>query len=119
MDKWEFSDRHSLEKYTREYISTYFDTQVIDGDVVPKAYKFGKISKLSEKELYEMLTYYRNKINSKPKPKAQIHTIKEYYDSGKLKVHHTFDRRNSDDTMFWIIFFAIIIILLFIYYRRK
>ena len=119
MDKWEFKDRQSLEKYTREYISTYFDTEIQDGDVVPKAYKFGKISTLNEKELYGVLTYYRNKINAKPKAKTQIHTIKEYYDSGKLNVHHTFDHATSEDLWFWVIFFILIAILLFVYYRRK
>lgn len=118
-DKYEFKDRAALEKYTREYISTYFDTIIKDGDVVPKNYKLKKISKLTDTELYQMLNHYRDQINSKTKPKTKIAGIKDYYDSGKLTMHHTFDTGSGSDMWFWIFLFIIFVFFVVYYYRKR
>lgn len=115
----EFKDRRDLEKYTRSFISSHFDIEVRNGDVVPKDYKFKKISDLNDTELYSVLTYYRNKHKAEPSTKTQIVTIKDYYDAGKLTMHHTFDYGDNTDMYFWIFMFIVIIILIIIYYRRK
>lgn len=118
----EFQDHKSLEKYTREYISTHFETTVNkDADVVPKLYNFGKISDLSYEKLLVVLSYYKNIVDTRKKPKARIAQIKDYYDSGKLNVHHTFDRGTDDNTdlIFWGIIFIIIILLIIFLVRRK
>ncbi len=118
MDKYEFKDRSSLERYTREYLSTYFETTINHGDVLPKDYKFGKLSTLSFEELYKVLNHYRNIINSKKKPKKNIKVIQDYYDTNRLTVHHTFDNVENSEWIFWG-FLIIILIIIFIIYRRK
>jgi uncharacterized HAD superfamily protein len=119
MDKYEFKNRESLERYTREYLSTYFETTVSAGDVLPKDYKFGKLGTLSFEELYGVLNHYRNIINSKQKPKTNIKTIQNYYDPNRLTMHHTFDNVDTSNYIFWGFTIVILIIVFFIIYKRK
>ena len=120
--KLEFQDQKSLEKYLREYISTHFETTVSkEGDVTPKKYNFGKISDLSYDKMINVLSYYKKIVDARKAPKSRIVSTKDYYDSNKLNVHHTFDNINTDnlDFIFWGFIIIIIIILLVIYFRRK
>lgn len=117
----EFKTRYDLEKYTREYLSTHFETVVKKGDVVPKDYTYKKISDLTDSELRNILLHYKNKVNERPTPKTQIATIQQYYDNNKLNVHHTFDKIGGSDEDWWLwgFFFTILIIILIFLYRRK
>lgn len=117
----EFKTRPELEKYTREFISTYFETVVKDGDVVPKDFNYGKIKDLSDSQLRQILAHYKNIVNERVKPKSQIVTIKNYYDNNKLSVHHTFDKVGGSDEewWFWAFLIIILIIVIFIVYRRR
>lgn len=117
----EFKSRYELEKYTREFISTYFETIVKDGDVVPKDYNYGKISNLSDAQLRRILVHYKNIVNERVKPKSQIVTISKYYDNNKLNVHHTFDKVGGSDEewWFWAFLIIILIIVIFIFYKRR